>query len=96
MGQDLFCCSFIVVPLYSVVQLVSSKTGRALGKDFLDVSAQLCVLCVCVCVLFGMSFIPFAPFILWLSIFQRERERERELKNFRTQLALDPLGPNSK
>ena len=80
MGQDLFCCSFIVVPLYSVVQLVNSKTGRALGKDFLDVSAQLCVLCVCVCVcvLFGMSFIPFAPFILWLSIFQRERERTEE------------------
>ena len=79
MGQDLFCCSFIVVPLYSVVQLVNSKTGLREGFSgcFCTTLCVVCLrVCVCVCVLFGMSFIPFASFILWLSIFQRERERE--------------------
>ena len=91
MGQDLFCCSFIVVPLYSVVQVVVQKQAMHQGRIFwtflhkcvcvvcecVCACVRACVrACVCVCPFWHMSFNPFAPFILWLSIFHRERERE--------------------
>ena len=51
MGQDLFCCSVIVVPLYSVVQVVVQKQAMHQGRIFWTFLHKcVCVVCVCVCV----------------------------------------------